>query len=75
MVIVLYVSESWNKGVAEINRCNVMEIRCWRSICVVTRLDGVKNEGVRRKTCVVESWFEKRRARSVVMVCACGKNG
>ena len=46
----LYGSETWNMGVAERRRLNVLEMRCLRSMCGVTRMDRVRNVEVRRRT-------------------------
>ena len=40
----LYGTETWSMGVAE-KRLNAMEMRCPRSMCGVTRMNPVKNEG------------------------------
>ncbi len=50
----LYGAEPWNMGEAERKRLNVMEMRCLRSMCGVTRMDLVRNEEVRRRTEVVK---------------------
>ena len=42
----LYGAETWNMGAAERRRWNVMEMRCLRSMCGVTWMDGVRNEEV-----------------------------
>ncbi len=42
----LYGTETWNMGAAERRRLNVMEKRCLRSICGVTRMDRVRNDEV-----------------------------
>ena len=46
----LYGAETWNMGAAERRRLNVMEMRCLRSMCGVTRMDRMRNEEVRRRT-------------------------
>ncbi len=43
---VLYGAETWNMGAAERRRLNVMEMRCLRSMCRVTRMDRVRNDEV-----------------------------
>ncbi len=48
--IALYGAETWNMGAAERKRLNVMEMRCLRNMCGVTRMDWVRNEEVRRRT-------------------------
>lgn len=50
----LYGAETWNMGVAERKRLNVVEMKCLRSMCGVTRYDRVRNEEVRRRTGVVQ---------------------
>ncbi len=45
----LYGAETWNMEAAEWKRLNVMEPRCLRSMCGVTRMDRVRNEEVRCK--------------------------
>ncbi len=47
---VLYGAETWSMGAAERKRLNVMEMRCLRSMCGVTRMDWVRNEEVQRRT-------------------------
>ncbi len=54
----LYGDETWNMGAAERKRLNVMEMRCLRSMCRVTRMDQMRNEEVRRRTSVVEELAE-----------------
>ncbi len=50
----LYGAETRNMGAAERKRLNVMEMRCLRSMCGVTRMDRVRNEEVRRRAGVVK---------------------
>ena len=42
----LYGAETWNMGAAERRRLNIGEMRCLRSMCGVTWMDGVRNEEV-----------------------------
>ncbi len=56
---VLYGAETWNMGAAERKRLNVMETRCLRSMCGVTRMDRVRNEVVRRSKGVVKELTER----------------
>ncbi len=64
-------AETWNMGAAERKRLNVMEIRCLRSMCGVTRMDRVRNEELRRRP-----GDEKEVAeRAEQGVWACGKDG
>ena len=46
----LYGAETWNMGMADKKRLDVVEMRCLRSMCGVTRRDRVRNEEVRRRT-------------------------
>ena len=46
----LYGAETWNMGQRERKRLNVVEMRCLRSMCGVTRRDRIRNEEVRRRT-------------------------
>ena len=59
----LYGAETWNMGVAERKRLNVMEMRCLRSMCGVTRMDRVRNEEVRRRTGVLQEMSERAEKR------------
>ncbi len=54
----LYGAETWNMGAAGRKRLNVMEMRCLRNMCGVTRMDRVRNEEVRRRTGVVKELAE-----------------
>ena len=49
----LYGAETWNMGARDRRRLNVMEMRCLRSMCGVTRRNRVRNEEVRRRTGVM----------------------
>ena len=49
----LYGAETWNMGTAEKKRLNVLEMRCLRSMCGVTRRDRIRNEEIRRRTGVL----------------------
>ena len=40
----LYRAETWNMGVAEKKKLNVMEMRCLKSMCGVMCMDQVRNE-------------------------------
>ncbi len=55
----LYGAETWNMGVAERRRLNVMQMRCLRSMCRVSRMDRVINDEVRRRTGVVRKLAER----------------
>ena len=46
----LYGAETWSMGTAEKRRLNVLEMRCLRSMCGVTRRDRIRNEEIRRRT-------------------------
>ena len=49
----LYGAETWNVGTTEKKRLNVLEMRCLRSMCGVTRRDRIRNEEIRRRTGVL----------------------
>ncbi len=53
VLIVLYGAETCNMEEADRRRLNVIEIRCLRNMCEVTRMDRVRNEEVQRRTGVV----------------------
>ena len=59
----LYGAETWNMGVLERKRLNVMEMRCLRSMCGVTRMDRVRNEEVRRRTGVLQEMSARAEQR------------
>ncbi len=50
----LYGAETWNMGADERRRLNVMEMRCLRSMCGVTRMNWLRNDEVRRRTGIVK---------------------
>ena len=45
----LYGAEAWGMRSAERRKSNVLEIKCLRSLVVVSRMDRVRNEEVRRR--------------------------
>ena len=47
--MVLYGAEAWGMRSAERREVNVLEIKCWRSLVGVSRMDRVMNEEVRRR--------------------------
>ena len=49
---------------------NVLEMKCLRSLVGVSRLDGVKNEEVRRRT-GIERELVSRADQSIEMVWTC----
>ena len=49
----LYAAETWGLRAAERRRLDVMEMRCLRSMCGVSRMDRLRNEEVRRRTGVM----------------------
>ncbi len=55
---VLYGAETWNMESAEKRILNVMEMKCLRSMCGVTRMDRVRNNEVRR-TGIVKGLAER----------------
>ena len=46
---VMYGSEAWGLRVEERRKLDVMEMRCLRSMCGVTRMDRLRNEVVRER--------------------------
>ena len=67
---------AWGMRSAERTKVNVLEMKCLSSLVVVSRMDGVRNEEVRRRRCVADQrvlrWFghvermdEYRMARRV----------
>ena len=59
----LYGAETWNMSAVERKRLNVMEMRCLRSMCGVTRMDRIRNEEVRRRTGVVQEMAGRAEQR------------
>jgi Reverse transcriptase (RNA-dependent DNA polymerase). len=47
---VLYGAETWGLREDERRRLDVLEMKCLRSMCGVTRLDRIRNEEIRRRT-------------------------
>ena len=45
----LYGAEAWSIRSAERRKLNVLEMKCLRSLVGVSRMDGVRNEEVRRR--------------------------
>ena len=45
----LYGSEAWGVRSTERRKVNVLEMKCWRSLVVMSRMDRVRNEEVRRR--------------------------
>ena len=45
----LYGAEAWGMRSADRRKVNVLEMKCLRSLFVVSRLDRVRNEEVRRR--------------------------
>ena len=71
---VLHGAEAWGMRSAERRKVNVLEMKCLRSLVLVSRMDGVRNEEVRRRA-VLERQLASRADQSIEMVWACGKNG
>ena len=69
--------ESWGMRSAERRKLNVLQMKCFRSLVGVSRMDrfsNVRNEGAS------ESWNRNgvsgySRSESIKMAWACGKNG
>ncbi len=55
----LYGAETWNMGAAKRKRLNVMEMRCLRNMCGVTRMYLARNEEVRRRTVLVKELVDR----------------
>ena len=68
-----YGVETWGMRSAERRKVNVLEIKCLRILVVVTRMDRVRNEEVRRRA-GIEKELASRANQRVLMVWACGKN-
>ena len=45
----LYGAEAWGMRSSERRKVNVLEMKCWRSLVGVSRMDRVRNEEVRRR--------------------------
>ena len=45
----LHGAEAWGIKSAERMKVNVLQMKCLRSLVVVSRMDGVRNEEVRRR--------------------------
>ena len=56
---VMYGSEAWGLRVKERRKLDVMEMRCLRSMCGVTRMDRLRNEVVRERVGVDEKLSER----------------
>ena len=53
------VSEAWGLRVEERRKLDVMEMRCLRSMCGMTRMDRLRNEVVRERVGVEEKLSER----------------
>ena len=47
---VFHEVETWVMGGTEIRKVNILELKCFRSLVEVTRMDRVGNEEVRQRT-------------------------
>ena len=45
----LYGAEVWGMRIAERSKANVLEMKCLRSLVLVSRMDKVRNEEVRMR--------------------------
>ena len=72
----LYGPEAWGMRSAERRKVKVLEMKCLISLVGVSRMDRVRNEGVRRRA-GIERELASRADQRVLrcMVWACGKNG
>ena len=56
---VMYGSGAWGLRVEERRKLDVMEMRCLRSMCGMTRMDRLRNEVVRERLGVEEKLSER----------------
>ena len=61
----LYGAEAWGIRSAERRKANVLEMRCWRSLVGVSRMDRVMNEEVRWRA-GIEREFASRADQRVL---------
>ena len=54
---------------------NVLEMKCFRSLVSVSRMDRVRNGEVRRRAGIETELASRADAESIEMVWVCGKNG
>ncbi len=52
-------AKTWNMRAAERRRLNVMEMRCLRSMCGVTRMNRMRNDEAGRRIGVVKELAEQ----------------
>ena len=45
----IYGSETWNMSASDRTRLEVVEMKCLRGICGLTRLDGVRNVDIKTR--------------------------
>ena len=60
----LYGAEAWGMRSAGRRKLNVLEMKCWRSVVGVSRMDRVRNEEVRMRA-GIESEFASRADQRV----------
>uniref|UniRef100_A0A8C8DHP6 ribonuclease H n=1 Tax=Oryzias sinensis TaxID=183150 RepID=A0A8C8DHP6_9TELE len=61
----LYGAETWSLKVAEKRKLNVVEMRCLRSMCGVTRMDRVRNEVIRERTGVMRELADRAEQKAL----------
>ena len=62
----LYGAEAWGMRNAERRKVNVLAMKCLRNFVVVSRMDRVRNEEVRRRSGIkreMASWVDQRVLR------------
>ena len=67
------MAQSWGMKVTERQKLNVFEMKCLRSMTVVSRLDRVRNEVMRARTGVRREFAA--RYHCFEMVWSCGEDG
>ena len=61
----LYAAETWGMKSADKKRLDVMEMRCLRSMCGVTRWDRLRNEEIRRRSGVLLELSKRAEQRGL----------
>ena len=61
----LYAAETWGMKTADKKRLDVMEMRCLRSMCGVTRWDRLRNEEIRRRSGVLLELSKRAEQRGL----------
>ena len=69
----LYGADAWGMRSSERRKVNVLEMKCFRSLVGVSRMNRVTNEEVRMGP-AIEKVREYSRSERIERICACGKN-